>query len=129
ILQRGPRLVTREDEDVSKAVLDLLVDEQIDVRLDVENIAVRSVGSGIHVEAASRGGKSAMTASHLLLATGRMPNTDDLGLGNTSIQRDDHGYVVVDDTLGTSAAGVWALADCNGRGAFTHTSYNDYEII
>ena len=129
ILQRGPRLVTREDEDVSKAMLDLLVDERIDVRLDVENIAVRSAGPGILIEAATRGGKSSITASHLLLATGRTPNTDDLGLENTSIKRDDHGYIVVDDTLRTSVDGVWALGDCNGRGAFTHTSYNDYEII
>ncbi len=129
ILQRGPRLVTREDEDVSKAVLDLLADEQIDVRLDVDNIAVRSASAGILVEATAHGAKSAITASHLLLATGRTPNTDDLGLENTSIKRDDRGYIVVDDTLRTSAAGVWALGDCNGRGAFTHTSYNDYEII
>ena len=129
ILQRGPRLVTREDEDVSKAVLDLLVDEQIDVRLDVDDITVRNASPGILVEAAARGGKSAITASHLLLATGRTPNTDDLGLENTSIERDDHGYITVDDTLRTSVAGVWALGDCNGRGAFTHTSYNDYEII
>jgi pyruvate/2-oxoglutarate dehydrogenase complex dihydrolipoamide dehydrogenase (E3) component len=129
ILQRGPRLVTREDEDVSKAVLDLLVDEQIDVRMDVENITVRSAGPGILVEAAARDAKSTITASHLLLATGRTPNTDDLGLENTSIKRDDHGYIVVDDTLRTSVDGVWALGDCNGRGAFTHTSYNDYEII
>ena len=68
-------------------------------------------------------------ASHLLLATGRMPNTDDLGLENTSIKLDEHGYVVVDDSLQTNVAGVWALGDCNGRGAFTHTSYNDYEIV
>ena len=129
ILQRGPRLVTREDEDVSKAMLELLVDEQIDVRLDVENITVRSAGAGILVEAAARGGKSTITASHLLVATGRTPNTDDLGLENTSIKRDDHGYIIVDDTLRTSVDGVWALGDCNGRGAFTHTSYNDYEII
>jgi pyruvate/2-oxoglutarate dehydrogenase complex dihydrolipoamide dehydrogenase (E3) component len=129
ILQRGPRLVTREDEDVSKAMLDLLVDEQIDVRLDVDRIAVRKSDGGIVVEAVARGGKSGIAASHLLLATGRMPNTDDLGLENTSIKRDDHGYVVVDDLLQTSVDGVWALGDCNGRGAFTHTSYNDYEII
>ncbi len=129
ILQRGPRLVTREDEDVSKAMLDLLVDEQIDVRLDVDSMAVRKSGGGVVVQAAARGGKSEIAASHLLLATGRMPNTDDLGLENTSIKRDEHGYIVVDDALQTSAAGVWALGDCNGRGAFTHTSYNDYEII
>jgi pyruvate/2-oxoglutarate dehydrogenase complex dihydrolipoamide dehydrogenase (E3) component len=129
ILQRGPRLVTREDADVSKAMLDLLVDEQIDVRLDVEQIAVRKSGAGIVVQATAHDAKSDIAASHLLLATGRMPNTDDLGLENTSIKRDEHGYIVVDDTLQTSAAGVWALGDCNGRGAFTHTSYNDYEII
>jgi pyruvate/2-oxoglutarate dehydrogenase complex dihydrolipoamide dehydrogenase (E3) component len=129
VLQRGPRLVTREDEDVSRAMLDLLVDEQIDVRLGVEQIAVRKSGAGIVVQATGRDGKSDMAASHLLLATGRMPNTDDLGVENTSIKRDEHGYVVVDDSLQTNVAGVWALGDCNGRGAFTHTSYNDYEII
>jgi len=129
ILQRGPRLVTREDEDVSNAVLDLLVDEQIDVRLDVDRIAVRKSGAGIIVQATARDGKPDIAASHLLLATGRMPNTDDLGLENTSIKRDQHGYLVVDDALQTNVAGVWALGDCNGRGAFTHTSYNDYEII
>jgi len=129
ILQRGPRLVTREDEDVSKAMLDLLADEEIDVRLDVEKIGVRESGPGIVVETTSRGAKSDIAASHLLLATGRMPNTDDLGLDNTSIERDPRGYIVVDDALQTRAAGVWALGDCNGRGAFTHTSYNDYEII
>ncbi|HSE13425.1 MAG TPA: FAD-containing oxidoreductase [Rudaea sp.] len=129
MLQRGPRLVTREDEDVSKAMLDLLVDEQIDVRLDAERIAVRKSGAGIVVQATSRDGKSDIAASHLLLATGRMPNTDDLGLENTSIRRDERGYVAVDDSLQTNVAGVWALGDCNGRGAFTHTSYNDYEIV
>jgi pyruvate/2-oxoglutarate dehydrogenase complex dihydrolipoamide dehydrogenase (E3) component len=129
ILQRGPRLVTREDEDVSKAMLDLLVDEQVDVRLDVDQIAVRKSGAGLTVQAITRDGTSRIAASHLLLATGRMPNTDDLGLENTSIKRDERGYVVVDDSLRTSVAGVWALGDCNGRGAFTHTSYNDYEIV
>ena len=129
ILQRGPRLVTREDEDVSKAMLELLVAEQIDVRLDVQQIAVRNSGAAIVVQTTTRDGKSDLAASHLLLAAGRMPNTDDLGLENTSIQRDEHGYVVVDDSLQTSVADVWALGDCNGRGAFTHTSYNDYEIV
>jgi pyruvate/2-oxoglutarate dehydrogenase complex dihydrolipoamide dehydrogenase (E3) component len=129
ILQRGPRLVTREDADVSLAMLDLLLAERIDVRLDVQQIAVRKAGAGIVVEATAHEEKSEIAASHLLLATGRMPNTDDLGLENTSIRRDAHGYIVVDDVLQTSAAGVWALGDCNGRGAFTHTSYNDYEIV
>jgi len=129
ILQRGPRLVTREDEDVSKAMLDLLVDEQIDVRLDVQDIAVRNSDAGIVVEATAGDGTTEIAASHLLLATGRTPNTDDLGLDNTAIKRDEHGYIVVDDSLQTNVAGVWALGDCNGRGAFTHTSFNDYQII
>jgi pyruvate/2-oxoglutarate dehydrogenase complex dihydrolipoamide dehydrogenase (E3) component len=129
ILQRGPRLVTREDEDVSKAMLDLLVDEQVDVRLDVDQVAVRKSATGIIVQATTRSGQSDIAASHLLLATGRKPNTDDLGLENTSIRRDEHGYIVVDDSLQTTSAGVWAIGDCNGRGAFTHTSYNDFEIV
>jgi len=129
ILQRGPRLITREDEDVSQAMLDLLDAEEIDVRLDVTKIAVEKSGDGVRVQATSAGGESDIDASHLLLATGRAPNTDDLGLENTSITCDDKGFIIVDDMLQTSVAGVWALGDCNGRGAFTHTSYNDYEIV
>jgi len=120
ILQRGPRLVSREDEDVSQAMLELLRSEGIDVRLDVETIAVAKRGDRIRV--------NDIDGSHLLLAAGRMPNTDDLGLENTSVQRDGKGFIVVDDTLRTTAPNMWALGDCNGRGAFTHTSFNDYEI-
>ena len=125
ILQRGPRLVSREDEDVSQAMLDLLRGEGIDVRLHADDIAVAKRGEGLRV----RIGAEEIEASHLLLAAGRMPNTDDLGLENTSVQRDDKGFIVVDDTLRTAAPNIWALGDCNGRGAFTHTSYNDYEIV
>jgi pyruvate/2-oxoglutarate dehydrogenase complex dihydrolipoamide dehydrogenase (E3) component len=121
ILQRGPRLVSREDDDVSQAMLELLRSEGIDVRLDVETIAVAKRGDRIRV--------NDIDASHLLLAAGRMPNTDDLGLENTSVQRDGKGFIVVDDTLRTTAPNMWALGDCNGRGAFTHTSFNDYEIV
>ena len=121
ILQRGPRLVSREDEDVSQAMLELLRSEGIDVRLDVETIAVTKRGDRIRV--------NDIDGSHLLLAAGRMPNTDDLGLENTSVQRDGKGFIVVDDTLRTTASNIWALGDCNGRGAFTHTSFNDYEIV
>jgi pyruvate/2-oxoglutarate dehydrogenase complex dihydrolipoamide dehydrogenase (E3) component len=121
ILQRGSRLVSREDEDVSQAMLDLLRSEDIDVRLNVEKMRVAKHGDRIRV--------NDIDGSHLLLAAGRTPNTDDLGLDNTSIKRDDKGFIVVDDTLRTSAPNAWALGDCNGRGAFTHTSYNDYEIV
>jgi pyruvate/2-oxoglutarate dehydrogenase complex dihydrolipoamide dehydrogenase (E3) component len=129
ILQRGARLINREDESVSKAMLELLEAEGIDVHLDVTHIAVERSGDGVRACITSAGKTSDIDASHVLLATGRTPNTDDLGLEYTSIKRDDKGFIVVDDTLQTNVAGVWALGDCNGRGAFTHTSYNDYEIV
>ncbi len=125
ILQRGPRLISREDEDVSKAMLDLLESETIDVVFDAEKIAVEKSGDGIRIRVAGK----KIDGSHLLVATGRQPNTDDLGLENTSVRRDDKGFIVVDDTLRTDAPNIWAMGDCNGRGAFTHTSYNDYEIV
>jgi len=121
VLQRGPRLVSREDDDVSQAMLELLRNEDIDVRLDVDSFAAEKRSDGIRI--------NGIDGSHLLLATGRTPNTDDLGLENTSVKRDDKGFIVVDDTLRTTAPNMWALGDCNGRGAFTHTSYNDYEIV
>jgi pyruvate/2-oxoglutarate dehydrogenase complex dihydrolipoamide dehydrogenase (E3) component len=129
IFERGSRLVAREDEDVSRAMLDLMRGEQIDVHLDAKSIAVERSGDGVRVRAAAESSNVELDASHLLIATGRQPNTDDLGLENTSIERDERGFIIVDDALETSASGVWALGDCNGRGAFTHTSYNDYEIV
>lgn len=121
ILQRGPRLVAREDEDVSQAMLDLLRSEGVDVQLNVETISAAKRDGGIRI--------NDIDGSHLLLATGRTPNTDDLGLENTSVERDDKGFIIVDDLLRTKAPNIWAMGDCNGRGAFTHTSYNDYEIV
>jgi pyruvate/2-oxoglutarate dehydrogenase complex dihydrolipoamide dehydrogenase (E3) component len=129
ILQRGARLIIREDEGVSDAMRELLEAEGIDVMLNVTQIAVERSGDSVRVRITSASTMSELDASHVLVATGRTPNTDDLGLENTSIKRDDKGFVVVDDTLQTNVAGVWALGDCNGRGAFTHTSYNDYEIV
>jgi len=129
ILQRGPRLITREDKDVSQAMQELLEAESIDVCLDVTQITVEKSDDGVRVCATSADKKSYIDASHLLLATGRVPNTDDLGLENTSIKCDNKGFIIVSDTLQTNVAGIWALGDCNGRGAFTHTSYNDYEIV
>ncbi|HEX4479288.1 MAG TPA: FAD-containing oxidoreductase [Rudaea sp.] len=125
ILQRGSRLISREDDDVSQAMLDLLRSEDIDVRLNADDIAVEKRNDGVRV----RLGADAIDASHLLVAAGRAPNTDDLGLENTSVKRDDKGFITVDDVLRTTAPNMWAMGDCNGRGAFTHTSYNDYEIV
>jgi pyruvate/2-oxoglutarate dehydrogenase complex dihydrolipoamide dehydrogenase (E3) component len=114
VLERGPRLLGREDDDISQGIAGIFANEGIDVRLNVPMQDVNALP---------------VRGSHLLIATGRRPNTDDLGLENTSIQCDERGYIKVDDELRTTAPGVWATGDCNGRGAFTHTSYNDYEIV
>jgi pyruvate/2-oxoglutarate dehydrogenase complex dihydrolipoamide dehydrogenase (E3) component len=125
VLERGPRLVGSEDSDVSDTLREILEKEQIGIRLSTDIAGVGKVSDGIEV----RTGSEVVNASHLLIATGRRPNTDDLGLENTGIRMNEHGYIQVDDELKTSATDVWALGDCNGRGAFTHTSYNDFEIV
>lgn len=125
VLEYGPKLVGKEDPDVSDALREILEKEQVGIRLNTDIAGVEKVGDGIEV----RTGSDVVKASHLLLATGRRPNTDDLGLENTGIRMNERGYIQVDDELKTSAANVWALGDCNGRGAFTHTSYNDFEIV
>lgn len=125
ILERNSRLLSREDEDVSNCVRDILVNEGIRVEVDSECLELR--GAGDQIEARSK--NFSVTGTHVLVAAGRRPNTDDLGLDHTSIKLNDHGYIEVDDQLQATAAGVWAIGDCNGRGAFTHTSYNDFEIV
>ena len=129
IVEMGSAVIGREDPDISAAILDVLTGEGIDVRLNAECVVVS--GTEGHVTAALEcaEGEPAVTGTHLLMATGRRPNTDDLGLEAAGIRTDDHGYIEVDDQLRTSVEGVWALGDCNGKGAFTHTSYNDYEIV
>ena len=129
IVEMGPRLIQRDDEDVSEAVQEILENEGINVRLKAECIAVEKVDPGIRVQLDCRDDPSAVTGSHLLLAVGRQPNTDDLGLETTGVELNERGYIVVDDRLATSVPGIWALGDCNGKGAFTHTAYNDYEIV
>ena len=113
VVERGPHLLSREDADVSECVLEILRGEEIEVCLNAPLGSADDLPRG----------------SHLLVATGRRPNTDDLGLEYTSIACDAHGYIQVDDELRTTTGGVWAIGDCNGKGAFTHTSYNDYEIV
>lgn len=129
IVERASRLLGREDPAVSGAIRQILENEEIDIRLNADCIALERTSEGVKVLAKCDSSENAVEGSHVLLAVGRQPNTDDLGLENTSIQRDRHGYIQVDDQLQTTAPGVWAMGDCNGRGAFTHTSYNDFEIV
>src|SRR5262245_47915955 len=129
ILQRGPRLIPREDEDVSEAVRGFIEKEGIAVRLEAECTSVSLRGKDIVARVSCHEGAPEVVGTHLLFAVGRVPNTDDLGLDKAGIEVDARGYIRVDEELRTSAAGVWALGDCNGRGGFTHTSYNDYEIV
>lgn len=129
IIEKGPRLIPREDEDVSAAVKEILENEGIHIRLNAECIRVAKRDGEIVAGADCTGETIETNGSHLLLAAGRRPNTDDLGLEKAGVQVDEHGYILVDDQLRTSAPGIWALGDCNGKGAFTHTSYNDFEIV
>ena len=128
IVELGPRLVSREDEDVSAAITDILVREGITVVRSANCLHINKQGDDI-VMTVDCGGTSELRGSHLLVAAGRRPNTDDLGLDRAGVKRDERGYIVVDDELRTSVPGIWALGDCNGKGGFTHTSWNDYEIV
>jgi pyruvate/2-oxoglutarate dehydrogenase complex dihydrolipoamide dehydrogenase (E3) component len=129
IVEQASRLIVREDEDVSNAVQDILSREGIEVRLDAKCIGGTRHDRGIAVSADCKDGPPEVFGSHLLIAVGRRPNTEDLGLGAAGIRCDERGFIEVDDQLRTNVPGVWALGDVNGRGAFTHTSWNDYEIV
>jgi len=129
IVEKGPRLIGREDEDVSQAVREILEAEGIAMRLAAECIRFDAHPDGVAVGVDCDSGERTVVGSHLLLAVGRRPNTGDLGLDTAGVEVDGRGYIKVDDALRTSAEGVWALGDCNGRGAFTHTAYNDFEIV
>ena len=129
IVEMGPRLIGREDEDVSSAIQDILRAEGIELRLNAECLSVRKEADGISLGLDCKAGAERERGSHLLLAVGRVPNTDELGLDAAGIDTDKRGYIEVDEALRTSNPHVWALGDCNGKGAFTHTAYNDYEIV
>jgi pyruvate/2-oxoglutarate dehydrogenase complex dihydrolipoamide dehydrogenase (E3) component len=129
IVEQQSRLIMREDEDVSETTRQILEGEGVSVRLNARCIAAERRGENVAVLLDCSDGAPEVVGSHLLLAVGRRPNTDDLGLDRAGVETNQHGYVVVDDELRTSVPGIWALGDCNGRGAFTHTSYNDYEIV
>jgi pyruvate/2-oxoglutarate dehydrogenase complex dihydrolipoamide dehydrogenase (E3) component len=121
IIDSADRLLPHEDEDISAAVLDILTKEGIKVALNAHNFVVKGTNDTLNVHN--------IDGTHVLVATGRIPNTDDLGLDKVGIATDDRGYIPVDEHCATVARGVWALGDCNGHGGFTHTSYNDYEIV
>jgi pyruvate/2-oxoglutarate dehydrogenase complex dihydrolipoamide dehydrogenase (E3) component len=129
VIEMAPRLIAREDEEVSAAVQSILEGEGIAFRLNAECLSLSRHGEGVAVHVSCEREPRNIVGSHVLLAVGRVPNTDDLGLDQAGISTDAHGYIAVDDELRTSVPGVWALGDVNGRGGFTHTSYNDYEIV
>jgi pyruvate/2-oxoglutarate dehydrogenase complex dihydrolipoamide dehydrogenase (E3) component len=124
VIERGPKLASREDEDISDAIADILRSEGIKIHTDVNNISFAKSANGATITVDSE----TIEASHVLVATGRTPNTDDLGLDVAGVATDKHGFITVDDRLATNVDSIWALGDCNGHGAFTHTSYNDFEI-
>jgi pyruvate/2-oxoglutarate dehydrogenase complex dihydrolipoamide dehydrogenase (E3) component len=129
VVEKLPRLIAREDADVSSAIKEILEAEGITVRINAECIRFEPQGAEIAVGLDCASGAPVVTGSHVLLAVGRRPNTDDLGLDKAGVAVDARGYIVVDDELRTGAPNIWALGDCNGRGAFTHTAYNDFEIV
>ena len=129
IVEMGPRLIQREDEDISDAIREILENEGINIRLSAECIAMEKRGEKVAVNLDCTSSDKTVVGSHVLLAVGRVPNTADLGLEDAGVAVDQRGYIRVDDQLQTNVTGIYALGDCNGRGAFTHTSYNDYEIV
>jgi pyruvate/2-oxoglutarate dehydrogenase complex dihydrolipoamide dehydrogenase (E3) component len=129
VIEKGSRLISREDEEVSAQIKTILENEDVEIRLDAECIRVAAHAEGVAVGIGCTAGAPEIAGSHILLAVGRRPNTDDLGLDKAGVTVNAAGYITVDDQLRTSVDGIWALGDCNGRGAFTHTAYNDFEIV
>ncbi len=129
IIQRDPQLIPREDEDIALAVREILQDEGVRILTSAEVHRIEQKDVGLSVLLKAVGEDIEVAGSHLLVAAGRRPNTDDLGLEAAGVAVDGRGYIEVDEKLRSSVPGIWAMGDCNGRGAFTHTSYNDFEIL
>lgn len=129
IIEKSPRLIAREDQDVSETVYEILENEGINIRLDADCIYAKKHQKGVEVQIKCPGGDASVLGSHVLWAVGRIPNIDDLGLDTAGVSINKMGYINVDDNLKTNVEGIWAIGDCNGKGAFTHTSYNDFEIV
>ncbi len=129
VIEMGPRIIAREDEEVSAEVQAILEREGIEVMLNAKCLSAAKASAGVRVGTSCEDSRSEVAGSHLLLATGRAANTNDLGLREAGVEIDERGFIRVDHELRTSVPGIWALGEANGRGAFTHTSYNDYEIV
>lgn len=129
ILERGDHLLKKEDDDIAEAIAEILIDGGIEVLLKSDCISASEENGVIEIKYSCEEGTKIIEATHFLLAVGRVPNTDDLGLKNTTVDLDDHGFIKVNNELQTSTANIWAMGDCNGEGAFTHTAYNDFQIV
>nr|MDJ0896456.1 FAD-dependent oxidoreductase [Alphaproteobacteria bacterium] len=129
VVELGDRLIARDDEDVSSEVQAILEAEGVSVRLKAECVALEKRGDQVAITVSCEPGPEEVVGSHVLLAVGRRPNSHDLGLDKAGVETDPRGFIVVDDQLRTNVPGIWAIGDVNGRGAFTHTSYNDFEIL
>ena len=129
IVEKLPHLISREDPEISEAIREIFTAEGITVRTGAECIRLARFERDVSISVDCKEGAPLIVGSHVLLALGRQPNTDDLGLDKAGVATDTRGYVTVDDSLATNVPGIWALGDCNGRGAFTHTAWNDYEIV
>ena len=129
VIEKTPYLIAREDQEISEAIRQILINEGITIRTSAECISLMPHELGVAIGVDCDEGEPIAVGTHILLAIGRRPNTDDLGLEAAGVEMDPRGYIKVDDSLATNVAGIWALGDCNGRGAFTHTAYNDFEIV
>jgi pyruvate/2-oxoglutarate dehydrogenase complex dihydrolipoamide dehydrogenase (E3) component len=129
VIEMAPRLIPREDEDVSAAITEILEHEGVAIRTNAKCLSVKKQNEGVTLGVDCVSGAPEVAGSHLLLAVGRRPNTEDLGLDRAGVATDERGYITVDDQLRTNVEGIFALGDCNGKGAFTHTAYNDFEIV
>ncbi|MEM7400894.1 MAG: FAD-containing oxidoreductase [Pseudomonadota bacterium] len=129
VIETHDRLISREDEDVSNAVKEILENEGVNIRLNAECISFAKKGASIVATDSCNNEKREIIGSHVLLAVGRNANTHDLGLEKAGVNVNQYGIIEVDDELKTNVPGIWAIGECNGKGAFTHTSYNDYEIV
>lgn len=129
VLEKTSHLISHEDEDISESIEEIFAREEIAVRTNATCIGFEPAGQGVCVRVDCKDGDPIVAGSHVLLAVGRQPNTDDLGLEHAGVKTDARGYIVVDDALRTNVSTIWALGECNGHGAFTHTAYDDYEIV
>lgn len=129
VVQRGPRLLAREDADVADAVAAILREDGLELLLEAEVERLTPARDGVDVVINDAGGRRTLSGSHVLVATGRVPNTEGLNLAAAGVRTDERGYIVVDDRLRTNVAGIHAAGDCKPGPAFTHISYDDFRVL